>query len=146
MSTAASHPGAPGQGEVLTTRRLSVLVVEDDEAMLELYRCQFEFWDLPVDGTWMSSASEALQAMANLQPDLLITDLSMPGVDGLALLGSLQRDPQWAGLNIVVVSGLAPEQIAARGGLPEAIKVLRKPVDFAWLRRHVAALAQTIQR
>src|SRR5659263_105565 len=40
--------------------RLRVLIVEDDESTRELYRCQLEEWELPMDCTWMPSALDAL--------------------------------------------------------------------------------------
>ncbi|MBW8721716.1 MAG: helix-turn-helix domain-containing protein, partial [Polaromonas sp.] len=46
--------------------RLRVLMVEDDEATRELYRYQFEDWDLPVDCTWMPSALEAMMDIASM--------------------------------------------------------------------------------
>lgn len=121
-------------------RPLSVLIVEDDESTTELYRCQFEQWGLPLDCTWMPSAVPALMDIASMRPDLLITDLSMPGVDGMELLRGLQRNPRLAGMQIMVISGWAAEFIAQRGGLPATIDLLHKPVDFDWLRRYLTAL------
>jgi hypothetical protein len=43
-------------------------------------------------------------------------------------------------MQIIVVSGLLPEQINAQGGLSARMEVLKKPVDFAWLKRRVADL------
>lgn len=119
---------------------LSVLIVEDDASTLELYRCQFEQWDLPLDCTWMPSAVPALMDIASMRPRLLITDLSMPGVDGIELLRGLQRNPRLAELHIMVISGWAPEFIAKRRGLPASIELLQKPVDFDWLRRYLSAM------
>lgn len=120
--------------------RLRVLVVEDDEATRELYRCEFEAFDLPIDCTWMPSALEALMDIASMRPDLLITDLSMPGVDGLEMLRALKRNQQLADMQIVVVSGLPAEAIAARGGLPAHAHLLKKPVNFDWLQGYLTAL------
>lgn len=120
--------------------RLRVLMVEDDEATRELYRCQFEDWDLPVDCTWMPSALEAMMDIASMRPDLLITDLSMPGVDGIEMLKTLKRNLQLADMQIVVISGLAPEAVAARGGLPPHAHLLQKPVNFDWLHGYLTAL------
>jgi excisionase family DNA binding protein len=120
--------------------RLRVLMVEDDEATRELYRCQFEDWDLPVDCTWMPSALEAMMDIASMRPDLLITDLSMPGVDGIEMLKALKRNLQLADMQIVVISGLAPEAVAARGGLPPHAHLLQKPVNFDWLHGYLTAL------
>ncbi len=122
------------------SQRLRVLIVEDDEATREMYRWQFEGWDLPVDCTWMTSALEALMDIASMQPDLLITDLSMPGVDGLEMLKALKRNPQLGDMHIVVISGLPKEAIEARGGLPRDAWQLEKPVKFDWLHGYVSAL------
>ena len=89
-----------------------VLVLEDDELMLELYRCQFDMWALPVECTWMSSATDALRDIDSLRPQLLITDLSMPGVDGLEMLQEIESRPHLADMKIVVVSGVQAEVIA----------------------------------
>ncbi|MCZ8254218.1 MAG: response regulator [Polaromonas sp.] len=120
--------------------RLRVLMVEDDEATRDLYRCQFEEWDLPVDCTWMPSALEAMMDIASMRPDLLITDLSMPGVDGIEMLKTLKRNQQLADMQIVVISGLAPEAVEARGGLPPHAHLLQKPVNFDWLHGYLTAL------
>jgi excisionase family DNA binding protein len=120
--------------------RLRVLVVEDDLDMLELYKCHFENWDLPVDCTWMTSALEALMDIASMQPDLLITDLSMPGLDGLEMLRVLERNQNLTGLQILVISGLETAAITARGGLPLNAHRIKKPVNFDWLEGYVTAL------
>lgn len=121
--------------------RLRVLLVEDDDATRELYKANFEAWDLPVDCTWMPSALEALMDIASMQPDLLITDLSMPGVDGIEMLKALTRNQQLADMQIVVISGLPAAAIEARGGLPKYAHLLGKPTNFDWLQGYMTALA-----
>jgi excisionase family DNA binding protein len=120
--------------------RLRVMVVEDDEHARELYRCNFEEWDLPIDCTWMPSALEAMMDIASMRPDLLITDLSMPGVDGLEMLKALKRNAHLADMQIVVVSGLSPQAIEARGGVPVNAHLQTKPINFDWLQGFMTAL------
>ena len=120
--------------------RLRVLVVEDEDAARDLYQCQFESWELPVDCTFMPSALEALMDIASMRPHLLITDLSMPGVDGIEMLQALKRNHELAAMQIVVISGLPAEAIAARGGLPPDAHLLQKPINFDWLQGYVTAL------
>ena len=79
--------------------------------------------------------------IASMRPDLLITDLAMPGVDGLEMLRALKRNQQLADMQIVVVSGLAAAAIDARGGLPLHAHLLKKPVNFDWLQGYLTALA-----
>lgn len=136
---AKNNPQIP-KIDVDPKHRLRVLLVEDDENTRELYKCQFDEWNLPVDCTWMPSALEALMDIASMRPDLLITDLSMPGVDGIEMLKALKRNQQLADMHIVVISGLPLEAIEARGGLPPHSQLLQKPVNFDWLQGYLTAL------
>jgi excisionase family DNA binding protein len=120
--------------------RLSVLVVEDEEQVRELYRAHFEAWDLAMDCTFMPSAMEALMDIASMRPDLLITDLNMPGVDGIEMLRSIKRNQQLVAMQILVVSGLPEEAIKARGGLPPDAVLHGKPINFDWLHGYITAL------
>ena len=78
--------------------------------------------------------------IASMRPDLLITDLSMPGVDGIEMLKALKRNQQLANMHIVVISGLPIEAIEARGGLPQYAHLVQKPVNFDWLHGYLTAL------
>ena len=120
--------------------RLRVLLVEDDEATRDLYQIQFDDWDLPVDCTWMPSALQAMMDIASMQPDLLITDLTMPGVDGIEMLKTLKRNQNLARMQIVVISGLPLEAVASRGGMPEHAHLMQKPINFEWLHGYLTAL------
>ncbi len=123
-----------------TAGRLRVMLVEDDDNTRELYKCQFDEWDLPIDCTWMPSALEAMMDIASVRPDLLVTDLSMPGVDGLEMLRALKRNAQLADMQIVVISGLPAAAIKARGGLPLHAHLHGKPVNFDWLQGFMTAM------
>ncbi|SFB92167.1 DNA binding domain-containing protein, excisionase family [Polaromonas sp. OV174] len=136
----AKHSPQLSRIDVDPKHRLRALMVEDDENTRELYRCQFEEWDLPIDCTWMPSALEALMDIASMRPDLLITDLSMPGVDGIEMLKALKRNHQLADMQIIVISGLPLEAIEARGGLPPHAHLLQKPIKFDWLHGYLTAL------
>ncbi|MDP2451900.1 MAG: response regulator [Polaromonas sp.] len=121
-------------------QRLNVLVVEDEELTRELYVAHFDEWDLAMDCTFMPSAMEALMDIASMRPDLLITDLNMPGVDGIEMLRSIKRNQQLAAMQILVISGLSQEAIQARGGLPPDAHFHGKPINFDWLQGYVTAL------
>jgi len=120
--------------------RLSVLVVEDEEITRELYRAHFDEWHLAIDCSFMSSAMEALIDIAGRRPDLLITDLNMPGVDGIEMLRVMKRNKQLAAMQILVISGMSEEEINMRGGLPPNSLYQGKPINFDWLLGYVTAL------
>ncbi|MET0311505.1 MAG: response regulator [Burkholderiaceae bacterium] len=126
---------------VAEPRRLRVLIVEDDAASRELYLAFFEQWELPLDCIVVPSALEAILEISGIQPDVLITDLNMPSVDGFEMLRVLNGKQQLAGMHVLVVSGLGVEGVAARGELPPGTIVRPKPVNFDWLHGYVSALA-----
>ena len=71
--------------------RLRVLLVEDDAVTREMLRGYCNRSSMPVDCTAMSSGLEALIDISSIKPDVLITDLDMPGVDGFELLRFAER-------------------------------------------------------
>jgi len=114
----------------LVKRRLRVMVVEDDMSLLRLYQVQIARWPMAPELTCMHSAVSALLAMGQRYPDLLITDLHMPGMDGFHMLRELRKSVEADKTTIVAVTGLDDDDIALRGGLPDGVQTLRKPVPF----------------
>ena len=120
--------------------RLRVLLVEDDPVTREMLRDFCNRCPMPVDCTAMSSGLEALIDIASIQPDVLIADLNMPGVDGFELLRTLRNNPQFNKMTCLVVSALSPEEIESRGGLPEGTIFMAKPVNMHWFNGFIAAM------
>lgn len=120
--------------------RLRVLVVEDEAVTRLMLQTQFDQWKLPLDVVMYASAMEALVDMPGLQPQVLLTDLRMPGVDGFQLLKTLKEHALFASLAVVVMTGMTLEEIAAHGGLPEGVQLLHKPLDLDWLKGYFDAL------
>ena len=116
-----------------------------DLLQLRLLTMVIAGWDLPIDVTPASNGFEALLRMGQRCPDLLITDLNMPGMDGFKMIGSLHGlGRTFDDLDIVVVTALSEADIASRGGLPPQVRVFHKPVPFdeleALVRERVSAL------
>lgn len=114
----------------LAMRRLSVLVVEEDPALIHVYDTAIKKWPWTPDLTIAANGMTALLKMGRQSPDLLITELNMSQLDGFEMLRAIRSTPWLDTTAIVVVSGLDAVQIAARGGLPPGIEVLPKPLPF----------------
>lgn len=111
--------------------RLQLMVVEDEPELLRLFTMVIQAWDLPLVVTTAANGFEALLLMGQQCPDLLVTDLHMPGMDGFKMINSLRGvSPAFDEMEIVVVTALAPEEISHRGGLPPGVRVFHKPVPF----------------
>ncbi len=124
---------AESDAPLASPRRLNILVVEDDPSLLRLYDINMSRWPMAPEVVCIDNAFAALLLMGRGGPDLLITDLHMPEMDGFGMLRVLRKAPEMANTTIVVVSGLDATEIAERGGIPEGIEVLPKPIPFARL-------------
>jgi CheY-like chemotaxis protein len=81
----------------MTTR---VLLVDDEPELLEAQSFALEYVGYEVECA--RGGEEALAAMHRRLPDVLITDLMMPGMSGEALCRAARDNPQWAHLPIVL--------------------------------------------
>lgn len=124
---------------------LKVLLVEDDDVTREMLRIICQNCEVPVDCTAMSSGLEALIDITSIQPDVLIADLNMPGVDGFELLRTLKQNPMFSRMTALAVTALSPEEVEARGSLPEGVIYVSKPVNAQWLTGFFAALMSSRQ-
>lgn len=120
--------------------RLKILVVEDDNILLKLYKSVLSSWKLPIDVVTANNGIEGLILIGRDAPDMMITDLSMPGMDGFQLIRALAASTLRAGMEIVVVSGLDAAEIDAKGGLPQDVRLFPKPVPFVELHAIVTNL------
>jgi CheY-like chemotaxis protein len=83
---------------------IHVLLVDDSRVTREMMRRLLE--DAGFSVTGVGSADDAMLALAREQVDCLVTDIEMPGVDGLDLTRRLRAESEYADLPIVVVSTL----------------------------------------
>lgn len=117
-----------------------ILVVEDEPDMLRLLTMVIADWGLPVAVQTATNGFEALLRIGEQCPNLLITDLHMPGMDGFQMIRSLQKSSVCAGtMSIVVATALNELDIESRGGLPKDVRVFTKPIAFAKLEELVRA-------
>lgn len=133
----ATAPLAPAPAaEPEKPQRKKVLLVDDDRTLLRLYELELSGWNLPLEVVKAHDGFEALIRIGEQRPDLLVSDLSMPGMDGFRMIRTLRGEAGYGQMAIIVVSGLDRTTIASMG-LPADIPVFPKPVPFAQLRAAV---------
>lgn len=71
----------------------------------------------------------ALLQIGQKVPDLLITNLELPGMDGLAMLRTLERCESIAGMRILALSHLDEGELKRLGGLPASVELMHLPVS-----------------
>ena len=120
-------------------RPARILVVDDDPGLLRLLTIRLRSQKYEVEP--VANAADALLAVSRFRPDLVITDLRMAQMDGIALLRELQR--RWPSLNVIMLT--------AHGTIPDAVKAtqsgafafLTKPVEKEQLLDEVSRALKT---
>ena len=117
------------------SRELVVLVVEDDELQRSAYQLQLKSLGLPLRVITSNNAFTALVQIGRSQPDVVISDLVMEGVNGFQMIRALKSCPQIHCPKIIAVTSLTAAERAEYGDLPSDVSVFQKPVPFEILGR-----------
>lgn len=111
--------------------RLQLMLVEDEPEQRRLLTMMVERWALPIELTTANDGFEALLRMGQSCPDVLFTDLNMPGMDGFRMVSALRAmGKAYEAMDIAVITALSEAEIAARGGLPAGVRLFFKPAPF----------------
>ncbi|HEX7313384.1 MAG TPA: response regulator [Pyrinomonadaceae bacterium] len=115
-----------------------VLIVDDSTETLELLETLFTHKGYEVFGA--GSAAEAVRRARERRPGLIISDISMPGTDGYALLAELRRMPGLEAVPAIALTGHAMDEDRARALAAGFSVHIPKPVDPDELLRVVRRL------
>jgi len=86
------------------------------------------------------SADEAFKRLAEQKPDLILMDVVMPGQNGFQLTRAISRDPQYAGVPIIMCTSKNQETDRVWGMRQGARDYITKPVDGKELLSKISAL------
>lgn len=112
------------------------LLIVDDEKDVRDFAANF-FRKRKIECTTASHGEEALEKLAKEKADLVLLDISMPGIDGIETLKRIKAyDP---GINVIMVTGTKPEQVGANDTCRElgALDYIHKPLEMDELERVV---------
>jgi CheY-like chemotaxis protein len=119
---------------------LHVLLVDDDKDTLELLGAALRQRSANV--TAVSSAAAALESIKSLRPDVLISDIAMPGEDGYALIEKVLGLDLEPGLPAIAITAYAKEEDRQRALAAGYQRFLSKPVELGEFIAAVAELAR----
>ena len=108
---------------------MRLLLVDDDSGFRALLRTTFE--DVAVDVDEAASASEAVQKICSVKPDVIVLDVGMPGMDGLAFCRELKADPGTSSIRIVLLTGMDDvEEVAGAAGADALLLKPFRPLEL----------------
>jgi len=122
---------------------LSILIVDDEPDVAELFRQRFrrEVRQGLYVLHFAYSAEEALEKLdTGILPQIIVilSDINMPGMDGLALLREIKR--RWADLPVMMVTAYGDDERRRSAGEHGAAEFITKPVDFDLLKEQLRQL------
>lgn len=123
-------------------RPVKVLVMEDDAALLNLYNLYILSWGLPVEVELTADGYDGLLKIGRFNPDILILDLSLPGLDGFQIIGSLMKNRLIETMKLIVVTSLDDNDLTINLGKNSNIVLLRNPIPFDQIRGEIQTVIE----
>ncbi len=112
-----------------------ILIVDDDPAVAKLLRMVFvqkkHHVIIAEDG------ETAMEKVSQESPDLILSDVAMPGIDGFEFYSRLQKNPKTAGIPLIFVSGQKEAAEQLKGLRMGAAEYVTKPFDLKSLQKTV---------
>lgn len=131
-----------GSTTVTHLHKKKVLLVDDDSEISMLLTLALQGkpeWEVEA----VPSGEEALAKVPGWRPDLVLLDLKMPGMDGLATLKALRELEEGRELAVIVLSGVEEEEELAKLRRYGVLGVLSKPFALATVAQSIEAIWTT---
>ena len=143
LSTEQPVLDAPVPREPLRLARRRVLVVEDNEDAADTLREMLLAWDQDVEVA--RDGNDGVARARAFQPDLVLCDVGLPGLDGYEVARTIRADPSLAGIYLVAVTGYASSDDQRRAADAGFHRHLAKPVPIDVIEE-VLATAPRMER
>ena len=118
---------------------MKILVIDDNPVDVKLFRSVLSVAGHDVRGA--PAAEAALDAIKQEKPQVLLVDLSLPGMNGMTLIRKLKDDPATRGIVVIVVTGHPSFWKEAEARKAGCDAYLVKPVNTRELPQHLSEIA-----
>jgi two-component system phosphate regulon response regulator PhoB len=118
--------------------KANILVVEDEGAILELITYNLKKEGFEVTG--ITSGEEALRVIPVLQPDLVVLDLMLPGLDGMEVCKFIKQNPQIAQTHVLMLTAKGDDTDIVTGLELGADDYMTKPFSPQVLKARIKAV------
>ena len=110
-------------------RKVTILLVEDDKSMLDGMHDLLQVVDIGYDATILTGGNglEALQQMEEATPDLIVSDIMMPKMDGFQFLKTVQQKPDWEHIPFIFLTARGEKHEIHKGRVSGAALYITKP-------------------
>lgn len=133
--------------ETIVTRSIDILLVDDCDLYFDLLDAVMTDWGLDHQMHYSANATDALAYLHHEgeysdapRPDLILLDLTMPGIDGHELLGRIKRDRELRAIPVVILSTSSDQEDIRRAYSRFANGYLTKPFEVLDLKNSLGAM------
>ncbi len=127
-----------------TQPSLKVLVIDDEESIVDLIKLGLKYEGFQVEAAF--DGPEGLAAAQRIDPDLIILDSILPGVDGLEVLRQLRLNPVTRDVPVLMLTAKGKVQDKVTGLETGADDYLAKPFSFEEFVARIRAILRRQQR
>ncbi len=114
-----------------------ILIVDDEPDQVELLCSQLEDDYLPIP---VYGGKEGLELVKNRNPDLILLDLMLPGVDGFEVCRRIKSDPDSRFIPVIIISGFFEKSNKIKAVECGADDFINKPIDRFELKTRIKSL------
>jgi DNA-binding response OmpR family regulator len=96
----------------MSTKKVKVAIIEDDMAIVQMYRTKFEN-----EGYEVATAPDGaagLELIDSFEPDIVLLDLMMPNMNGLDMLSKLRQQPSGREAKVIVLTNMGDTETATK--------------------------------
>jgi sigma-B regulation protein RsbU (phosphoserine phosphatase) len=130
--------------EVFSAKKYKVLIVDDDRTALTIY--QTGLTKEGIDCQVAETAGDGLKIVKSFQPDLVITDVMMPEIDGFKFREMLLDNPETASIPVVFLSNINSEQEILESFNKDIVDYLQKDYGFRIVIAKVLAILKSLSK
>jgi two-component system, OmpR family, alkaline phosphatase synthesis response regulator PhoP len=117
-----------------------ILVVDDELEFIELLQYRLQPCDYKI--VTATNSTDALNQTWEHTPDVILTDLLLPDLDGLTLCEILQRQEATRKIPIIMISALGSDVTRYSAQIAGVMEFFNKPVNFEKLKETIQSLLQ----
>lgn len=121
-----------------------IVIIDDDPMTGELTK------DLLVDAGWkvllIDDSTKAIEQIKKIMPRLVITDIMMPGINGMEICKMLKSNPETKGIKVVILSGKSYESEKQRAMMLGADFFMAKPYNVETFSKAVKEIIDNTKK
>ena len=114
---------------------MNIIIADDDQNLLAMLVPYLEHEGHKI--ILAANGTELLIKVKETRADLIISDINMPGFDGIELYKKTRAMPEYAAAPFILWSGLEIEKGRALAGVDPKLRFLKKPFSLAVLRKAI---------